>query len=180
MSNEGLLRFCAANDVLRIEREPNGDLTIMSPSGAGTGNANAFLIYQLVKWAEQDGRGTAFDSNTGFQLPDGSMRSPDAAWMSWGRWNALTREQTRGFAPVCPEFVIELRSPSDSLPELRNKMGSWIDNGAELAWLIDPQSRTVAVYRRSGSEPDIHEGPTAVYGDGPVGGFALEMARLWG
>jgi Uma2 family endonuclease len=179
LSDEELLRLCAANDVLRIESEPNGELTVMSPSGSGTGNANAQITYQLVKWAEEDGRGTAFDSNAGFRLPDGSVRSPDASWISWPKWNALTAEQVRGFSPICPEFVVELRSPGDSLQALRRKMQHWIANGAELAWLIDPERKIVEVYRPSQTEPDVHDQPTAVYGEGPVGGFALELARIW-
>ena len=179
MSDEELLRFCAKNDLLRIEREPNGELTVMSPSGSGTGNANAHLIFQLVRWAEEDGRGTAFDSNAGFRLNDGSMRSPDAAWVSWSRWNALAPEQQRGFAPVCPEFVLELRSPSDRLPELQAKMGEWLRNGTELAWLIDPERKAIEVYRPGGAGPDVLEGVTSVFGEGPVEGFVLELSRVW-
>src|SRR5579875_2589911 len=147
MSDDDLLRFCANNDVLRIEREANGELTVMSPGGSGTGNANARIAFQLMGWAEQDGRGLVFDSNAGFRLPDGSMRAPDAAWVSWERWNALSRQQQRGFAPLCPEFVIELRSPTDRLSLLQAKMQDWMRNGAQLAWLVDPERQVVEVSR---------------------------------
>ncbi len=178
-SDEELLRFCAANDSLRIELEANGELSVMSPTGGGTSNINAQITYQLVRWAESDGRGTAFDSNGGFRLTDGSVRAPDACWVSWSRWNALTTEQRRGFAPLCPEFVVELRSPTDNLAELQDKLRQWIANGAGLAWLIDVERTVVEVYRPGASEPDVLEAVSAVYGEGPVGGFALEMSRIW-
>ena len=179
MSDEELLRFCAANELLRIEREPNGELSVMSPSGTGTGLSNAYLTYQLVKWADEDGRGTAFDSNTGFTLSDGSVRSPDASWTTWAKWNSLSEEQQKGYAPLCPEFIVELRSPSDPLPALQDKMTHWLRNGAELAWLIDPERQTVEVYRPGAETPDVLPGVTAVYGEGPVAGFVLEMSRIW-
>jgi Uma2 family endonuclease len=178
LSDDELLRFCAANDLLRVERDKNGELVLMTPTGSAGGGRNADITIELGLWAREDRRGKVFDSNTGFTLPDGSMRSPDASWVSWSRWNALTREQQKRFAPICPEFVIELRSESDRLEDLRAKMGEWIANGAELAWLIDPERQTVEVYR-PGRAPEILEGTSAVYGEGPVGGFVLELARIW-
>ncbi len=151
----------------------------MSPSGSGTGRTNSELIYQLAAWARETNSGATFDSNAGFTLPDGSMRSPDAAWIAWPRWNALSKEEQEGFAPICPEFVIELRSPSDSLPELQTKMRLWVANGAEVAWLVDPSRKTVEVYR-PGREAEVLEGGSAVEGDGPVAGFVLELGRVWG
>lgn len=179
MSNEELLRFCAENDLLRIEREPNGDLSVMSPTGSGTGDTNSELNYQLKAWAKRTNTGVIFSSSAGFTLADGSMRSPDAAFISWPRWSSLTREQQRGFAPICPEFVIELRSPSDRLPDLQAKMGEWLRNGAELAWLIDPDVQRVEVYRPGRIQADVLEGVTSVFGEGPVDGFVLETASLW-
>ena len=178
LTDDELLHFCAVNDPLRVERDKNGELILMTPTGAEGGGRNADLTIELGVWARQDGRGKVFDSNTGFTLPDGSMRSPDASWVSWPCWNALTHEQQKRFAPLCPEFVIELRSESDRLEELRAKMGEWIANGAELAWLIDPERKVVEVYR-PGREPEVLEGMSAVYGEGPVGGFVLELARIW-
>jgi Uma2 family endonuclease len=179
MTDEELMRFCAANEMVRVERDANGELILMSPSGSGTGQKNSDLIYQLTAWARETNSGATFDSNAGFTLPDGSMRSPDAAWIAWPRWNALTKEEQDRFAPICPEFVIELRSPSDSLPELQAKMRLWIANGAELAWLVDPSRKMVEVYR-PGREVEVLEGGSTVEGDGPVAGFVLELGRVWG
>ena len=178
MTDEELIRFCAANEMVRVERDANGELILMSPSGSGTGQKNSDLIYQLTAWARETNSGVTFDSSAGFTLPDGSMRSPDAAWIAWPRWNALTKEEQDRFAPICPEFVIELRSPSDSLTELQAKMRLWIANGAEVAWLIDPSRKTVEVYR-VGREGEVLEGGSAVVGDGPVAGFVLELGRVW-
>ena len=179
MTDEELMRFCAANDALRVERDANGELIVMSPTGGGTGRTNSELNFQLALWARETNSGATFDSNAGFTLPDGSMRSPDAAWIAWPRWNALTKEEQDGFAPICPEFVIELRSPSDRLGPLQEKMRTWIANGAEVAWLIDPSRKTVEVYR-PGREAEVLEGGSAVEGDGPVAGFVLELGRVWG
>jgi Uma2 family endonuclease len=179
MTDEELMRFCAANEMVRVERDANGELIVMSPSGSGTGQKNSELNFQLAAWARETNSGVTFDSNAGFTLPDGSMRSPDAAWIAWARWNALTKDEQERFAPICPEFVIELRSPSDSLPELQDKMRMWVANGAEVAWLIDPSRKTVEVYR-PGREAEVVEGGSAVDGDGPVAGFVLELGRVWG
>lgn len=179
MTDEELMRFCAANEMVRVERDANGELILMSPSGSGTGQKNSDLIYQLTAWARETNAGVTFDSNAGFTLPDGSMRSPDAALIAWPRWNALTKEEQDGFAPICPEFVIELRSPSDRLGPLQEKMRLWIANGAEVAWLVDPARKTVEVYR-PGREAEVLEGGSVVEGDGPVAGFVLELGRVWG
>ena len=179
MTDEELMRFCAANEMVRVERDANGELILMSPSGSGTGRTNSELIYQLAAWARETNSGATFDSNAGFTLPDGSMRSPDAAWIAWPRWNALSKQEQEGFAPICPEFVIELRSPSDSLSELQAKMRLWVANGAAVAWLVDPSRKAVEIYR-PGREVEVLEGGSAVYGEGPVGGFVLELGRIWG
>ncbi|WP_263365030.1 Uma2 family endonuclease [Edaphobacter bradus] len=178
MSDEELMRFCAANDDLRVERDANGEILVMTPAGNRTGRMNAAIIMALGAWAEIDGRGYVFDSNTGFTLPDGSMRSPDAAWVKKARWDALGEEEKERFSHICPEFIIELRSPSDSLVELQAKMDRWIANGVEVAWLIDPIAQAVSVYRR-GDSPEMHYHPTSVQGSGVVAGFELVMARVW-
>jgi Uma2 family endonuclease len=178
MSDEDLMRFSAANDALRVERDANGEILVMTPAGNRTGRKNTAIISALDKWAEEDGRGYAFDSNTGFTLPDGSMRSPDAAWVSSARWDALSERDKDRFSPICPEFIIELRSPSDSLPDLEAKMVQWIANGAKLAWLIDPERQVVAVYR-PGEEPEVHHHPSSVQGSGVLAGFELVMVRIW-
>jgi Uma2 family endonuclease len=178
MTDDELLRFCAANDGLRVEREANGEILVMTPAGSKTSKMNMRIGRLLDEWAEADGRGVAFDSNGGFTLPDGSMRAADAAWVELARWNALSEKDQARFAPLCPDFVIELRSPSDSLLELKEKMSQWIANGAQLAWLIDPIEQAVSVYR-PGESPEVHHHPTSVQGSGVMGGFELVMARIW-
>jgi len=179
MTDEELLRFCAANDTFRVEREPNGEILVMTPANSKTSKMNMRIARLLDEWAEADGRGVAFDSSGGFTLPDSSMRNPDAAWVELARWEALTDAQQSSFAPLCPAFVIELRSPSDKLPEARAKMEKWVANGAQLAWLVDPLRKTVEIYRPA-QEPECLVDPTSVQGDAPVAGFELAMARVWG
>ena len=179
MTDEELMRFCAANEMVRVERDANGEIIVMSPSGSEGGGIETDVAVELAIWARKDGRGKVFGSNAGFRLPDGSVRAADAHWVSWPRWNALSEAERKGFAPLCPEFVIEVRSESDRLAELQDKMRMWLANGAEVAWLIDPSRKTVEVYR-PGREVEVVEGGSAVEGDGPVAGFVLELGRVWG
>lgn len=178
MSDEEFMRFCAANEPMRLEREPDGEITVMSPSGFETGRINSRITRLLDEWAETDGRGTVTDSNGGYALPDGSVRAPDAAWIKFGKVQPLSEEQQAGFPPVSPDFVIELRSPSDKPADLRRKMQWWLDNGVELGWLIDPYEKSVTIYR-PGAEPEEHVNPTSVQGTGPVAGFELVLSRIW-
>jgi Uma2 family endonuclease len=179
MTDEELMLFCAKNELMRVEREANGEITVMTPSGSEGGGIETDVATELNIWARQDGRGKVFGSNAGFHLPDGSVRAADAHWVSWLKWNALTEAERKSFAPICPEFVIEVRSEGDRLAELQAKMGMWLANGAELAWLIDPSRKAVEVYR-PGREVEVLEGGSAVVGDGPVAGFVLELGRVWG
>jgi Uma2 family endonuclease len=179
MTDEELMRFCAKNEPLRVERDANGELIVMSPSGSEGGGVETDVATELNIWARQDGRGKVFGSNAGFTLPDGSVRAADAHWVSWPRWNALSEAERKGYAPLCPEFVIEVRSESDRLAALQDKMRMWLTNGAEVAWLVDPSRKTVEVYR-PGREAEVLEGGSAVEGDGPVAGFVLELGRVWG
>jgi Uma2 family endonuclease len=178
LRDDELLEFCAANDSLRIERNPAGELILMTPAGGKTSNREGYLSRELDIWAEQDARGIAFNSNGGFSLPDGSVRAADAAWLSLQKWNSLSSDEQGKFIPFCPEFVIELRSPSDSVSELESKMADWRANGAQLAWLIDPIRKLVMIYR-AGQEPEILLQPETLHGEGPVAGFTLKMQRLW-
>jgi Uma2 family endonuclease len=178
MTDEELMRFCAANEVVRVEREASGEILVMTPAGSKTSKMNMRIARLLDEWAEADGRGVTFDSNGGFTLPDGSMRAADAAWIALERWESLSEEDQARFAPLCPDFVIELRSQSDRLVDLQAKMERWIANGAQLAWLVDPLELSVAIYR-SGEEPEVLDHPTSVRGSGPVVGFELVMARIW-
>jgi Uma2 family endonuclease len=178
ITDDELLRLSAENDSLRLERDANGELIVMSPTGTGSGRIETRVIVELGNWARADGRGEAFGSSTGFKLPDSSVRAADAAWMSSQRWNALDAEELKRFAKTCPEFVIEIRSESDRLASLQKKMQMWIANGADLAWLIEPIEKSVTIYR-PGDEPEHLAHPTSVQGTGPIAGFELVMARIW-
>ena len=161
---------------LRMEREPNGDINIMSPTHGGAGARGSYIFGKLFEWAEADGTGWALDSNTGCELPDGSARAADAAWISKIRWMPPSVENDSP-AP-CPDFVVEFRSGSDRLAPLQEKMRSWISNGCQLAWLIDPRRKVVEIYR-PGRDVEIQEGEPFVRGEGPVAGFVLELGRVW-
>jgi len=178
MTDEELMRFCAVNDDLRVEREPNGEILVMTPANIKTSSMNSRINRLLDEWAEADGRGIVSGPDGGYTLPDGSMRAPDAAWVANRRWQALSKEDQGRFAPICPDFVIELRSPSDKLPQARVKMEQWIANGAEVAWLIDPIEKAVTIYR-PGEQPEVLAQPTSVQGTGPIAGFELVLARIW-
>ncbi|MEM6253037.1 MAG: Uma2 family endonuclease [Cyanobacteria bacterium P01_D01_bin.156] len=168
-----------ANRDLRIERSAAGELIVNPPTGGETGHRNIKIAYFLVKWIEeQGGHGIPFDSSTGFQLPNGADRSPDVSWIQTERWQALKPEQRQGFIPLCPDFVIELRSPSDSLPKLQNKMQEYMDNGVSLAWLINPKDKQVEVYR-SGREREVLDDPKTLSGEDTLPGFILDLQRIW-
>ena len=176
LSRDEFWRISADHPNLRMELAASGDVIVMSPTHGGTSRRNSQINRVLGNWAEADGRGSVLDSNAGCELPDGSILSPDAAWISLQRWVSPPPEAD---APVpCPDFVIELRSSSDRLPPLREKMQTWIANGCELAWLVDPVRETVEVYR-PGREPEVQEGQSAVHGEGPVAGFVLQLAKIW-
>ena len=179
MTDDEFMSFCAANEPLRFERDANGEIIVMSPTGTEGSGFETDITIELGIWARSDGRGKAFGPTAGFRLPDTSVRAADAAWLSWRRWNALSGDEQKRFAPICPEFVIEVRSETDRLPLLQEKMGIWIANGAELGWLIDPSRKVVEIYR-AGQEPEYLVEPSSVQGDGPVAGFELAMARVWG
>ncbi|NEQ47310.1 MAG: Uma2 family endonuclease [Leptolyngbya sp. SIOISBB] len=170
--------FCQANRDLRIERTADGEVIIMPPAFSDTGNRNLKIAQQLANWADQDGTGETFDSSTGFTLPNGATRSPDAAWIRLERWNALTEAEKASFAPICPDFVVELKSSSDALSRLKAKMAEYLDNGTLLGFLIDRQQRQVHIYR-PGQESEVLENPDGVSGDPEMPGFLLQMARIW-
>jgi Uma2 family endonuclease len=179
MSVEEFWRYSAEYPDLRMELEPNGDVIVMTPTKPKTGFRGSFITGALAAWAEKDGRGYAFDSSTGFTLPDGSVRSPDAAWVPKERWSPLDDEDDY-LEVFCPDFIIELRSKSDRLPAAQRKMTAWIANGVKLAWLIDPQRRVVEVYRAGETQAQTVENPAEVEGEEPVRGFVLRLERIWG
>jgi Uma2 family endonuclease len=178
MTDQQFYAFCQTNRDLRIERTASGEVIVMPPVYSDTGNRNFKTAVQLGIWAEQDGTGEGFDSSSGFTLPNGAIRAPDAAWIQGDRWNALSEQEKASFAPICPDFVIEIRSASDTLISLPEKMQEYIDNGVKLGLLIDRKNRTVNVYRL-GRSPEIIEHPTAVSCDPELPGFTLQMARIW-
>jgi Uma2 family endonuclease len=178
MSDDDFFEFCQLNRDLRIERTAEGEIIIMPPTGGETGSRNSEINIQLGSWAKRDGSGRAFDSSTGFKLPNGAERSPDAAWVLRSRLARLTTEQKQKFLPLCPDFVIELRSPSDTVAQLRNKLQEYMENGARLGWLLDPPTRRVHIYR-AGLEPEIIEEPTEVSGETVLPGFTLNLKEIW-
>jgi Uma2 family endonuclease len=178
MTEEQFYEFCLANRDLRIERSASGEVIVMPPAFSDTGNRNFNIALQLGNWSELDGTGLGFDSSAGFTLPNGATRSPDAAWIKLERWNALTEKQKASFAPICPDFVIELRSASDTVSSLQKKMEEYIANGTLLGWLIDRQNRQVYIYRPH-REPEILNAPETISGDPELPGFVLVMAKIW-
>ena len=177
-SDQAYLAFCHANPDLRVERTAEGEIVIVPPAGFESSYRNMKLSAQLDRWAERDGRGNASDSSAQFMLPDGSALSPDAAWVSNAALERLTKQQRKQFLALCPEFVVEVMSPSDRLKTVKAKMERWIANGAELAWLIDGDSKTAYVYRKN-QPVKIHRDITKLAGEGPVRGFILQLRSIW-
>ncbi len=179
VTQEQFAALAAANRDLRLERTAQGELIVNPPTGWETGRRNRSLTGQLDHWYEEHvDLGEAFDSSTGFILPNGATRSPDASWVSRERWQTLTPEQKGTFANICPDFVVELRSSSDTLKSLQDKMSEYIDNGALLGWLIDPQHRRVEIYR-PGFDVEVLENPAELSGEEVLPGFVLNLRRVW-
>ena len=178
MTDDEFFDFCQINSELRIERNKSGELLIMPPTGSETGNRSGSVFGELYIWAGQDGTGICFDSSTGFKLSMGD-KSPDASWIKLERWNALSPEQQDKFAPICPDFVVELRSASDNLKPLPEKMQEYMrEPGVQLGWLIDRKNRIVYIYR-PGLPEECLENPATVSGDPVLPGFVLNMSKIW-
>lgn len=178
MDDEQFFHFCRVNRDLRIERTAEGEIEIMPPTGWETGRRNAIITAQLTAWALRDGTGSATDSSTGFNLPNGATRAPDAAWVRRERLAGISAEQRQRFLPLCPDFVIELRSPSDSLDALRDKMEEYMKNGAWLGWLLDAPEKRCYVYR-PGIEVELLENPAILSAEPELPGFTLDLAPIW-
>jgi Uma2 family endonuclease len=176
-TEEEFFGFCQANRDLRIERSAKGEIIVMSPAGGYAGYQSGRVFRQLSEWAEKDGTGVAFDSSTGFCLPNGAMRAPDAAWVQLARLQALSRKEKEQFIPLCPDFVIEVASPSDTLSGLREKMHDYRNCGLRLGWLILPASTRVEIYTSSGVE--VLASPETVTADATLPGFKLELTSIW-
>jgi len=178
MTDEQFFAFCQQNRDYRIERNATGEITIMPPTGSETGNRNFDLIVQLGIWTRQNGTGIGFDSSAGFTLPNGAMKSSDAAWIKLEKWHTLTPEQQQKFAPICPDFIIELRSPSDNLQPLKDKLQEYIDNGVSIGWLIDRKNRKVYIYRPN-SEVECLDNPATLSGESILPEFVLQLSTIW-
>ena len=178
LSDEQFFQLCQDNRDLRLERNPKGDLIIMPPTGGETSNSNAGITAQLWLWNNLNKLGVVFDSSTGFKLPNGADRSPDAAWIPLEKWQALTPQQKERFLPLSPDFVIELMSPSDSLETARKKMQEYLDNGTRLGWLINRKTREVEIYRQ-GQAVEILTNPESLSGENILPEFSLNLTLIW-
>ncbi|MEH1945038.1 MAG: Uma2 family endonuclease [Nostoc sp.] len=178
LTEDQFYEFCQLNHDFRIERNAAGELVIMPPTGSETDERNFNLVGQLWVWTKQDGTGVGFGSSGGFTLPNGAVRSPDAAWIKRDRWEAIPAELRKKFAPICPEFVIELRSESDNLRILQDKMQEYIDNGTQLGWLIDRKQRRVFIYRPN-IAVEVLDNPKTLYGEPLLPGFVLDLSQVW-
>ena len=178
MTDEQFYQLCDHNQDLKFERTSQGELIIMSPTGSETGRINADLIVQLGIWNRRTKLGVVFDSSTGFKLPNSANRSPDAAWVKRERWDSLTLEQKRKFAPLCPDFVVELCSPSDNFNTVQKKMQEYLENGAKLGWLIVPETRRVEIYRPE-QVVEILDNPKSLSGETILPEFVLDLQPIF-
>ncbi|MEB3177802.1 MAG: Uma2 family endonuclease [Nostocaceae cyanobacterium] len=178
VTHQQFQQLAVANRDLRLERTATGELIVMSPTVSDTGNRNSDISGQLWLWNRQTKLGKTFDSSSGFHLPNGADRSPDASWVKLERWEALTPEQQQTFAPLCPDFVVELRSKSDNIETLRQKMQEYRSNDASLGWLIDRKNRKVEIYKQ-GREVDVLDNPDSLSGEDVLPGFVLDLTEVW-
>ncbi|PSF39126.1 hypothetical protein C7H19_03320 [Aphanothece hegewaldii CCALA 016] len=178
MTDDQFGEFCQINRDLRIERTAEGEVIIMPPVYSESGEKNFNLTGQLAVWVKRDGTGKGFDSSAGFTLPNGAVRSPDASWIKKERWEAINNEQRQKFASICPDFVVELRSQTDSLKVLQKKMQEYLDNGALLCWLIDPIQKKVYIYRPD-AEMVCLNNPKTLSGEPILSGFVLDLSEIW-
>lgn len=178
ITHEQFVQLALANRELQLELTATGKLIIMPPTGGETGKRNAEIEGQLWLWNRQRNNGIVFNSSTGFLLPNGSIRSPDAAWVRLDKWQALAPEQRENFLPLCPDFVVELRSKNDNMPKLRDKMKEYLDNGVCLGWLIDSKNKKVEIYRL-GKQVEVLENPASLSGEEVLPGFILDLTEVW-
>jgi Uma2 family endonuclease len=178
LTREQFYQLCQENPDLQLERNAQGELVIMPPTGGETGRSNVNLILQLASWNEQKQLGEVFDSSTGFTLPNGADRSPDVSWVEKSRWDSLTREQKEKFIPLCPDFVIEIMSPSDSLKKVQEKMYEYMSNGCRLGWLINRKKQEVEIYRPE-QDVKVVKSPQTISGESVLPDFVLNLKRIW-
>ncbi len=178
LGDDDFFDFCRENPDVRIEMDKNGEIEIMPPTGSETGGINFELGVDFGIWVRKDGTGKGFDSSTGFILPNGAKRSPDLSWVKLEKWNAISPAKRKKFAPLCPDFVVEIRSETDSLKKLQAKMTEYIENGASLGWLIDVKSKKIYVYQPN-TQVQILEKPIEISGEPYLQGFVLQMCDIW-
>jgi Uma2 family endonuclease len=178
ITSEQFYQLCEENRDLQLERNANGELIVMPPTGGETGKSNSKFNLQIGLWNEQTELGEAFDSSTGFTLPNGANRSPDASWVEKSRWEALTPQQREKFIPLCPDFAVEILSPTDSLKKTQEKMQEYMENGCRLGWLINRKKREVEIYR-PGQEVEILQSPLTLDGENVLPGFVLNLQKIW-
>lgn len=178
LTDERFEQICHSNQDLRFERSHKGELIVMPPTGSETGGQNSSLTGQLWLWNHINKLGKSFDSSAGFTLPNGAIRSPDTSWIKQERWNALSQAQKRKFAPICPDFVVELCSPNDHLADVQSKMQEYLDNGTRLGWLIVPETRQVEIYRLN-QDIEILSNPVSLSGEDVLPGFELDLQDIW-
>jgi len=178
MTDDEFAAFCAEHPDLEFEMTAQGEIIAMAPTHSFIGASNFEVAGELRAWARKDRSGIGFDSSTGFVLPNGARRSPDASWILKTRLKSLEPSTRRGFLHLCPDFVIEIRSASDRLTAIRKKLAEYIENGAQLGWLIDPENRSVEIHRPAAA-PAILSSPDKVQGEGPVAGFTLDLTYVW-
>lgn len=179
LTREQFYKLCETNPGLKLERNAQGELIVMPPTGGETGRSNSSINAQVYIWNEKKQLGEVFDSSTGFTLPSGADRSPDVSWVEKSRWDGLTKEQKEKFIPLCPDFVIEIMSPSDNLKKLQNKMEEYIENGCSLGWLIKRKKQEVETYR-PGKNVEVLKLPKTLSGEDILPGFVLNMQKIWG
>ncbi|HLF84564.1 MAG TPA: Uma2 family endonuclease [Blastocatellia bacterium] len=177
MSDDEFFEFCSRNRDLRIEMTKEGEMIIMLPVGSEGGHREFNLTAEFAAWAKTDGTGIGFSSSTGFKLPNGAKRSPDLSWIRLERWNAIPKKQRKKFAPICPDFVVELRSETDKLGALKAKLKEYIENGAQLGWLIDPIEKRVHIYRPN-AEVETLEHPTSLSEEPLLKGLSLNLTGI--
>ena len=178
LTSEQFYQLCEENPDLKLERNANGELIVMPPTGGETGKSNSTVNAQIWTWNDRTELGEVFDSSTGFTLPNKADRSPDASWVEKSRWSALTPEQREKFIPLCPDFVLELVSPSDSLKKTQEKMQEYMENGCRLGWLINRKKREVEIYR-PGQDVEVLQSPLTLSGENVLPGFVLNLQKIW-
>lgn len=178
LTDEQYYKLATTHPDLRMERTPTGEIVIMPPTGGSTGKRNAEITLDLGLWNRQTKLGVVFDSSTEFNLPRGGNRSPDASWITLERWNALSQDEKDTFPPICPDFVIELRSKTDSLKMLQNKMQEYLDCGLRLGWLVEPKTYQVEIYRRD-RDKEVLQSPTSLFGEDVLPGFVLDLRPIF-